>query len=321
MGDLLDLLGDAAAVTTGITNAVAPAVMDAGMALWRGLALIVVVWTGIQMALAGGGLNMATVVRTVIGLSIPLGMLRFYSTPLPGTGRTIPDLITGMGEWLHDLLVADAGRTMLVQMQAAFTAFANRLGEQGLFGDGDNPGWMAVITRLPALVEAAFDLVVTIVLMTVLAIGMVLVWSLGQAQVMWAQLALAMALLLGPVFVPWIVVPQLAWLFWGWLRTILIYSLYAAVAATVFRIMSELGVAVVNAWTGSITDTNVTWTGVTGLVRAGTQTVVTVPYLVAAGLASAKVGELTQLLVLGGGNLGSNAGQAMRAVRTVRGGA
>ena len=134
MGNLLDLLGNAANVTSAITEAVAPAVMDAGMQLWRGLALIVVVWTGIQMSLAGGGLNMASVVRMVIGLSIPLGMLRFYSAPLPGTGQTIPDLIAGMGEWLHNLLVADAGQVMLEQMQVGFDAFANRLGESGFLG-------------------------------------------------------------------------------------------------------------------------------------------------------------------------------------------
>ena len=169
------------------------------------------------------------------------------------------------------------------------------------------------------MVEAAFDLVVTIGLMSLLAVGMMFVWALGQAQVMWSQIALAMALLLGPVFIPWIVVPQLAWLFWGWLRTVLIYSLYAAVAATIFRIMAELGVGVVQAWTGSIASDDVTWTGTTGLLRAGEQTLTTIPYIVAAGLAAAKVGELTQLLVLGGGNLGSGAGQAMRAVQYVRG--
>ena len=38
---------------------VAPAVAGAGMQLWQGLALIVVVWTGAQMALSGHGVNMA----------------------------------------------------------------------------------------------------------------------------------------------------------------------------------------------------------------------------------------------------------------------
>ena len=49
------------------------------MQLWQGLALIIIVWTRTQMALSSDGLNLAAVVRMVIGLSIPLGMLRFYA--------------------------------------------------------------------------------------------------------------------------------------------------------------------------------------------------------------------------------------------------
>ena len=55
------------------------------MPLWPGLALIVIVWTSTQMALSSDGLNLAAVVRMVIGLSISLGMPRFYTAPLPGT--------------------------------------------------------------------------------------------------------------------------------------------------------------------------------------------------------------------------------------------
>ena len=308
---------EAKTLMDNVGNAVAPAVRVAGMRLWQGLALIVVSWTGLQMAL-GGTLDMGRVVRMALGLSIPLAMLQFYVVDLPGTGRNVPDLITGMGAWVNQMVVADTGQTMAQRMGLAFDAFAARLGEAGFFG-GEGMGWMATIANLPALMNAAFDLVVTIGLMTMLAIALVLVWSLGQAQVLWAYLAMSITLLLGPIFIPWIVVPQLSFLFWGWFRTLLIYSLYGAVASTVFRIIAELGITVVDAWTTDITNPNATWTGLDGLTAAGIRTAVTVPYIIAAGLASAKVGELTQLLVLGGGNPGSNAGQAARAVQMVRG--
>ena len=83
------------------------------MQLWQGLAPIVVVWTGAQLALAGHGVNMAAVVRMVIGLFIPLRMLQPYTAPLPGTGRGVPELITGMGGWLQAMIVADAGTAMM----------------------------------------------------------------------------------------------------------------------------------------------------------------------------------------------------------------
>lgn len=314
--DMWALLSSAATVMDGLARTVSPTVLAAGMQIWQGLAIIMLVWTGTQMALAGQGLNMAALVRLVIGLSIPLGMLRFYVTPLVG-GFTVPDLITGMGAWLQDMIVADTGRVMGEEIFNAFNAFSNRLGEAGFFSPGT--GWVSVLTSLPGLLNEMFDLVVTIGLMALLGISMLFVWALGQAQVMWAQIALALTMLLGPVFIPFILVPQLSWLFWGWFRTLLIYSLYGAVSATVFRVMAELGLEVIRAWTGSINDGNVTWTGVSGLTAAGVRTVVTVPYIVGAGLASAKIGELTQLLVLGGGNFGSGAGQAVRAVRMARG--
>ena len=61
-----------------------------------------------RLALSGHGGNTAAVVRPVFGPSIPLGMLQFCKAPLPGAGRGVPDLITGMGDWLQLLIVADA---------------------------------------------------------------------------------------------------------------------------------------------------------------------------------------------------------------------
>ena len=47
------------------------------------------------------------------------------------------------------------------------------------------------------------------------------------------------------VFIAWMVFPQLSFLFRGWFRTVLVCSLYGAVAAAIFRVITELGVFVV----------------------------------------------------------------------------
>lgn len=315
--DLVLMLQQTGILVGQLMASVAPAVAGAGMQLWQGLALIVVVWTGAQMALSGGGINMAAVVRLVIGLSIPLGMLQFYTTPLPGAGRSVPELITGMGEWLQLMIVADAGTAMLEQLALAGTAWRELLGAGGPLGGTGSFGWN-LLTDLPAVLDTAFDLAVSATLMMLLAIGLMVVFALGQAQVMWAQLALSIALLLGPVFIPWLLVPQLSFLFWGWFRTVLVYSLYGAVAAAIFRITTELGVFVVQGWMADMAS-GVEWAGPTGISTAWQRSVVTVPYIVAAGLATLKVGELTQMLVSGGGNVGSGAsGRAMQTAAVAR---
>ena len=310
--ELVLMLQQAGILVNQLMASVAPAVAAAGMQLWQGLALIVVVWTGAQMALSGHGVNMAAVVRMVIGLSIPLGMLRFYSAPLPGAGRSVPDLITGMGEWLQLMIVADAGTAMVEQLGLATGAWQALSARGQLDGGLFTFGWNA-LTDLPGVLDAAFDLVVTLGLMMLLGGGLLVVFALGQAQVLWAQIALSIALLLGPVFIPWMLIPQLSFLFWGWFRTVLTYSLYGAVAAAVFRIVTELGVFVVQGWTGDVA-ADVEWAGPTGILTALRRSMVTVPYIVAAGLATLKIGEFTQMLLSGGGNVGS--GASTRAVQT-----
>ena len=82
--------------------------------------------------------------------------------------------------------------------------------------------------------------------------------------------------------------------------------------------MTELGVFVVQGWTGDIA-ADVEWAGPTGIVTAWRRSMVTIPYIVAAGLATLKVGELTQMLLSGSGNVGSGAsGRAMQTATVAR---
>ena len=115
----------------------------------------------------------------------------------------------------------------------------------------------------------------------------------------------------GSVFVPWMVFPQLSFLFWDWLRTVLVCSLYGAVVGAIFPHHHRAGGVrppgvdgrhggrrgVVGADPGSCRRGGGRWSPSRR-----------------PGLATLKVGELTQMLVSGGGNVGS--GASTRAVQT-----
>ena len=136
--------------------------------------------------------------------------------------------------------------------------------------------------------------------------GLVVVFAIGQAQVMWAQSGTVDRAGARPDLHPWPLVPQLSFLFWGWLPTVLVYSLCGAVAGTIFRIITELGAFVVHRWTGDMA-AGVEWAGPTGIMTAWRRSLVTIPYIVAAGLATVMVSELTQMLISGRRNVGSGA--------------
>ena len=91
---------DVATVVSGIMDqiiaAAAPQVHATGMAMWRGLAAILVAWTGLRIAFTGD-FRPWDVIRIVIALWFPWAMLSFYNTPLPGSTLSFTAAITEGG--------------------------------------------------------------------------------------------------------------------------------------------------------------------------------------------------------------------------------
>jgi type IV secretory pathway VirB6-like protein len=46
--------------------------------------------------------------------------------------------------------------------------------------------------------------------------------------------------LIGPVFIPWFIVPKMDWLFWGWLKAFIGFSFYQVVAAAFIFAFSKV---------------------------------------------------------------------------------
>lgn len=276
----------------------ASAIYSAGLTLWAALAAIMVVWYGTQMALAGRGVDLAGFIEFVFVLVVPAAMLQFYSASIPGLGFTTPQVLTGMGGWLQEALSADAGTAFW----DAITEFLMKMwgGLTGQPPGVDDPNIFEMIGGfLGSLVKMATagPLVLGMVVLMIVAA------ALAGAQVIWGYFGLALALLLGPIFIPWLVVPQLSWLFWGWFRTVINYSFYGAVAAGIYRVIAEVGITML----GRIGDAPV-FTSATGLGELIDDVGMVLGFAVASILASLKVGEFVQLLLSGAGSMSSGLG-------------
>jgi hypothetical protein len=293
-----------------LMNTVSGPVGAAGMDLWLGLSLIMLVWTGTQIALSGGGFNMAAVVRLVMVLAIPRGILEFYVRPLPGTSMNVPGIITGMGSWLQGIIVSDSFEGMyqalVVMGEQTWRNLMTALGQ----GSG---GWLDMVPAILSLVPTLF---IGLPMQILLSVALFLVFALGQAQVIWANFAVSLAIVLGPIFIPFFVIPPLSFLFWGWFRTLVTYSLYAAVAAAVFRLTTEVGVTVM---TRIVQPSS--YGSAEGLATLWQNTYLGLFYVVAALLASLKIGEFVQMLLSGAGTVSSGLGsRAAQGVRLAAGG-
>ncbi len=186
-----------------------------GNSLFRSFAIISIVWFGVEVAFRGQGFPMERFAKMLLMISFCLAMTRYYSSPIPGFGKS----------FYH--LIFDEGTFLAAQIEGSMvTKVMNRL--DSLYFGLESPGLSSIVN----LVETA-RWVITILAIVAAEAAVFLVVSFGY-------LASAVCVLLGPVFIPFFIVPGLEWIFWGWLRSLLQYAFYPVVANAFVFVMGNL---------------------------------------------------------------------------------
>ena len=290
-------------VLADVTRNVAPEVHRAGVSLWRGMGAVMVVWSGVKTALSGT-VSPGEWVRLVMALAIPGTLLTFYYQTIPGTSWTFPQAVVAQGNWMMGLMMTDIVRATqqtlsqtFEQMHATFTDQVRNLNLAGLL-------WSASGYYLKFVFGVFLSWSLIILLLALFAIT--------YAQVIWAHVAVAIVILVGPLMIPWLLFEPMAFLFWGWFRALLVYSLYGVVAAVILRVFVGVSLAFVNTLMSAGFD-------VSDLQQLGLWLLLLAPLLVAGILAAFKVGEIASLLIAGAGSAGAGvAGTAAMVVGASR---
>ena len=259
-----------------------PVILNAGNTLWRGLAAIVVVWTGVKIAMSGT-FSMWTIIELVIGLWIPWVMLQFYATPIPGVGFTFPGMIAGGGNWLHSFFLADIVPAMQIELanlvQTQTTAVSDAWA---------GTSWLELYTALGDVVGTSMMLFIFLCL--------VVIYAVTYAQVIWAHMAMLILTFVGPMMIPWLVFEPMAFLFWGWFRSMITFALYGAIAGAIMRVFMSVCLGYITTFS-QVSD-------IESPVQMVSWVLILLPLMVAGVLSSLKVGELAGMLVSGGGGGG-----------------
>ena len=243
-----------------------------------------VVWTGVQIAMSGT-FTPWQIIKLIIGLWIPWVMLHFYDNPLPvpADAYTFPTMIVEGGNWLMDMFLVDILTATRTELSNMVNVHMTRITDAW---DGFN-----LVDLYLAGGAAALTLGVSTLMMLFTGLMLILIYCLTYAQVLWAQLAIGILVLLGPLFIPWLLFEPMSFLFWGWFRSLLVFSLYGALAGAVMRVFLGVTLGYVTTFSNQVISFDV--------VTMGGWVLVILPLFVAGLLASAKVGELASMLVTG----------------------
>ena len=272
-----------------LTAAAGGEIFTTGNAMLAGLAIIVVVINGVKIAFSGN-IQPWELVRVVIGLWIPWVMLQFYMTTIPGMAFTFPGMIAAGGNWLHSLLIGDAIYAMQTELGNLVKSIVANLETQLEQGNA--------FSLLTGQIHALMTIVVGTGLMIFVVLMLLLLAAVTYAQVIWAHVALAILTILGPIFTPFLVFEPLSFLFWGWFRAMITYSLYAVIAGAVLRVFSAVGLSYIT----SLGNANLDFQSI---MDVSLWMLAVVPMFIAGMLASLKCGELASMLVTSAGAAGS----------------
>jgi type IV secretory pathway VirB6-like protein len=190
-----------------------PEFLRFGYRLFTAFAVIVISWHGIRMMFSHDGLGeqMFDFAKLLLFVSFGYALIAFYESPLPGIGVSFSNLITDQSHHFQQVLEARA-------FDNIYRHFDDL---SGRFLQPDAWSILANLFYWTVMLLIAFAKAVSL---AVIAFGLI---------------ASAVCALLGPIFVPFFIVPKLDWLFWGWFRSFIQYSFIPVVAIAFLMIFEQ----------------------------------------------------------------------------------
>jgi type IV secretory pathway VirB6-like protein len=209
----LNLLPTIQQAISGLLLTYEPEFLRFGFRLFVSLATVVIAWHGIQLMFSREGLGeaMFDFAKLLLFVSFGYAMIVFYEAPIPGIGVSFSNLITDQAFYFQSILEARAFDNIYEHFDDLSDHFVQ-------------PGALAILANLMYWSVLFLIACAKAVSMAVIAFGLI---------------ASAVCALLGPLFVPFFIVPKLDWLFWGWFKSFIQYSFIPVVAVAFLMIFER----------------------------------------------------------------------------------
>jgi hypothetical protein len=181
-----------------------PEFLRFGYSMFVAFATILIVWQGVQTMLNGESLgkHMFDFAKLLLFISFGYALVAFYESPIPGIGISFSNLITDQAHNFANILDARSLELTFDHLDELWQRFMQ-------------PDAWSILANL---------------LYWLLLIVVTLAKVISLAVVAFGLIASAVCALLGPIFVPFFIVPKLDFLFWSWFKAFIQYSFIPVVA-------------------------------------------------------------------------------------------
>jgi len=190
-----------------------PEFLRFGYTLFIAFAVMLIVWQGIRMMFSGRALgdHMFDVAKLLLFISFGYSLIAFYESPIPGIGISFSNLITDQTHQFANILDARSLELTFDHLDFLWQQFMQ-------------PDAWSILANLMYWLLLIVVTLAKVVSLAVVAFGLI---------------ASAVCALLGPIFVPFFIVPKLDFLFWSWFKAFLQYSFMPVVALAFLMIFER----------------------------------------------------------------------------------
>src|SRR6266516_3178688 len=181
-----------------------PEFLRFGYGLFMAFATIVLAWQGIRMMFSSDGLGdkLFDFAKLLLFISFGYALIAFYESPLPGIGVSFSNLITDQAHTFANILDARSLELTFDHLDELWQRFVQ-------------PDAWSILANLLYWLLLIFVTLAKVVSLAVVAFGLI---------------ASAVCALVGPIFVPFFIVPTLDFLFWSWFKAFIQYSFIPVIA-------------------------------------------------------------------------------------------
>jgi hypothetical protein len=209
----LNLLPTVQQAISNLLTVYEPEFLRFGHRLFLAFATILISWQGIRMMFAHDGLGeqMFEFAKLLLMIAFGYAMITFYEAPIPGFGVSFSNLITDQAHHFQSVLEARAFDNIYRHFDDLSDHF---------------------------LQPDAWSILANLMYWTVLLL-IAVAKALSLAVIAFGLIASAVCGLLGPIFVPFFILPKLDWLFWSWLKSFIQYSFIPVIAVAFLMIFEQ----------------------------------------------------------------------------------
>ncbi len=299
-------------------------------------ALIYLIWNGI-IFMYGGRMDLGAILPVVLLIGFAYALLDnyYYDDPTPtpwGLSRGFASLLIEPPKQLADQLLDGAQVTLQVAFTEARAANARQMlaarERYVALDSGSLSGFVgSLFTNAREYVLTVTDLITFGIRWMFIALlrdlTTFLMWIIGfivYCQYLWGYFAVVLLVLVGPLFIPFILVDQLNFLFWGWFKAVLQSGIYLLTAAAMYAVAASILVAPLLRFSELQTPTSVD--SLVGLVDWFFDFVVEwLPLVVMSLFGALKVGAVSGAIMAGATPPASGISTAVRNAESVLGSA